>query len=47
MVLDAFSSEMSACVPFPCGVAGKGDENLVDALEDLPTLDLRKMKRGF
>ena len=46
-VLDAFSSEMSACVPFPCGVEEMGDENQVDALEGLLTLDLRRMMRGF
>ena len=46
-VLDAFSSETSACVPFPCGVGVMGDENQVDELEDLPTLDHRMRMRGF
>ena len=46
-VLDAFLSETCACVPFPCGVEEMGDENQVDELEDLPTLDLRKRRMGF
>ena len=46
-VLDAFSSEKNACVPFPCGVEEKDGENQVDEREDRPTLDLRKRRRGF
>ena len=46
-VLDAFSSGMSACDPFPCGVEEMGGENQVDELEDLPTLGLHKRMREF